>query len=320
MSHDRERFWKALCFFLCLVALGVPTYQTYRYNDQRETRDERQNKQFRRLEAMAKRSLDVAEKHLELYEQQIVAGLETRSRELRTILYAREDCKRAKDDEESLCPLVNDAITRTFALHEIVEVEQRLKARRKDEKKGKASPTSTQESLVDLRGLDMRDVSFLGEELSHAALRRADLSGARFKRVNLMAADLKGANFRKADLSEARLWGVKLNGANLQKANLKRAHVDGTDLRMADFSNANLQGADLEQANLERAELKNAYLQEAHLIGANFRGANLQGAVLKGADLRWTRNLTQEQLDQACGDNETKLPEGLTIPKCEQWQ
>ena len=37
---------------------------------------------------------------------------------------------------------------------------------------------------------------------------------------------------------------------------------------------------------------------------------------LAGADLSGATGLTQKQLDQACGDKETKLPEGLTIKPC----
>ena len=53
---------------------------------------------------------------------------------------------------------------------------------------------------------------------------------------------------------------------------------------------------------------------------ANLQGANLQGANLQGANLRLAENLTQQQLDGACGDEETKLSEGLTIRTCPEEQ
>ena len=40
---------------------------------------------------------------------------------------------------------------------------------------------------------------------------------------------------------------------------------------------------------------------------------DLTGIDLHGANLTGAKNLTQMQLDQACGDAHTKLPEGLTI-------
>ena len=66
---------------------------------------------------------------------------------------------------------------------------------------------------------------------------------------------------------------------------------------------ADLSGADLSDANLSGANLSGANLSDANLSGANLSGANLTGA----------KNLTQEQLDKACGNADTKLPEGLTL-------
>ena len=47
-------------------------------------------------------------------------------------------------------------------------------------------------------------------------------------------------------------------------------------------------------------------LAEANIPGANLSGANLSGA----------KNLTQTQLDKACGNEKTKLPKGLTFRSC----
>ena len=60
----------------------------------------------------------------------------------------------------------------------------------------------------------------------------------------------------------------------------------------------------------EQAILMEANLQKAHLIGAN-----LQKADLYDADLTDVKNFTQAQLNEACVDERTKLPEGLTRPK-----
>jgi hypothetical protein len=83
----------------------------------------------------------------------------------------------------------------------------------------------------------------------------------------------------------------------------------------------NLHGANLKGARLIKTKLNDADLSFANLTGASLRGAdllsaNLRGAILDGADLSGAKNLTQMQLDQACGDAHTKLPEGLTIKPC----
>ena len=93
---------------------------------------------------------------------------------------------------------------------------------------------------------------------------------------------------------------ISLLGANLKGANLPGANLKGADLR----------GADLREANLREANLKEADLQKAL-----FAGANLQGANLEKANLQEATALTQEQLEHASGDENTKLPEGLKVPK-----
>ena len=65
---------------------------------------------------------------------------------------------------------------------------------------------------------------------------------------------------------------------------------------------------------LERADLRGLDLSKASLAGAALARADLEGANLEGARLPGVRNLTQEQLDVANGDDQTVLPAGLTRP------
>jgi uncharacterized protein YjbI with pentapeptide repeats len=84
-------------------------------------------------------------------------------------------------------------------------------------------------------------------------------------------------------------------------------------LGLADLNGAYLSSADLTGANLSGANLRGADLTGANLRSANLRGANLSVAYLIGADLTGAKNLIQTQLNEACGDNETALPEGLSL-------
>ncbi|MCA9465009.1 MAG: pentapeptide repeat-containing protein, partial [Nitrospira sp.] len=52
----------------------------------------------------------------------------------------------------------------------------------------------------------------------------------------------------------------------------------------------------------------------ADLRGTNLEGASLRHARLQGVALRYTHGLTQEQLNAACLDVRTRLPEGLQLP------
>jgi len=77
---------------------------------------------------------------------------------------------------------------------------------------------------------------------------------------------------------------------------------------------AQLQGAHLLAAQLQEATLVGAQLQGANLRYTDLRGANLERAQLQGATLAEVKNLTQDQVNMACVDEDTKLPEGLTKP------
>lgn len=72
---------------------------------------------------------------------------------------------------------------------------------------------------VDLSKADLRGVSLVMADLTHAILRDADLS----------VADLTGADLRYADLRGANLVGARLIGTDLAGCDLR-----GTDLRTAE--------------------------------------------------------------------------------------
>jgi uncharacterized protein YjbI with pentapeptide repeats len=79
---------------------------------------------------------------------------------------------------------------------------------------------------------------------------------------------------------------------------------------------ANLSGQWLPKSDLKEAKLDLAKLSGSTLTGANLRGADLFGANLSDADLREADLTDVTNLDQACGNEKTKLPEGLTIKPC----
>ena len=105
-------------------------------------------------------------------------------------------------------------------------------------------------------------------------------------------------------LEDHKKW-VESEGIEGKKANLYEAN-----LQQANLSFANLQEASLVKANLQQADLGHANLQQADLYEAN-----LSKADLRGANLTDVKNLTQAQLNQACVDEHTKLPKGLTRPE-----
>jgi uncharacterized protein YjbI with pentapeptide repeats len=188
-------------------------------------------------------------------------------------------------------------------------------------------------SWADLTEADLRRANLSGAILGHAILAGANLSGANLSGAILGTALLSKAKLSKAKLAEANLTGANLSGAKLGDAILSKAKLAEADLTGADLVGANLSGAMVNRANLTGAMLNAADLTEAYLIGANLSraelsqadltGTHLTGANLSGANLAGTtldgetpvRGLTQEQLDRALGDRETRLPAKLSRPE-----
>jgi uncharacterized protein YjbI with pentapeptide repeats len=151
---------------------------------------------------------------------------------------------------------------------------------------------------ANIPGANLSGANLSGADLDSAHLNSAYLSGANLSGANLLGANLSGANLTGAKLSRVDLTGANLTSANLGLADLNGAYLSSADLSGANLSGANLRGADLTGANLR---------------SANLRGANLSVAYLIGADLTGAKNLIQTQLNEACGNNETALPERLSL-------
>lgn len=105
------------------------------------------------------------------------------------------------------------------------------------------------------------------------------------------------------------LAGARKKNAMLSNANLQRAMLAGADLRGSDLDSADLRSAMLMGTNLGGTNLANANLEGAMLLGTQFEGARIDGADFSGAAF-----LTQEQIDETCG-NPRVLPQGLKAPK-----
>lgn len=133
-------------------------------------------------------------------------------------------------------------------------------------------------------------------------------------RVNLAEVDSPGAN----------LSGFNFTNVSFYRANLRSARLRGVDCAFADFHEANLIGADLSNASFRNARLSRAYLRNANLDHADLRGVDfrrasltatsLVGADIRGVDLSSTRGLLQDQLEDALGDANTRLPPHLARP------
>lgn len=125
-----------------------------------------------------------------------------------------------------------------------------------------------------------------------------------------------GCNLFQAELSYKDAQKIDLSGARLRQSNLALTTYDDANLTGANLSIANLFGARFNRANFSRANLQNAIAVGTYFGASNLSGADLTGANFSGADLSLAKGLTQAQLNRACGDQNTKLPKGKTLPNC----
>lgn len=117
--------------------------------------------------------------------------------------------------------------------------------------------------------------------------------------------NLNGAYIPKADLQRANLQHADLGNAKLSRAFLSQANLSGAGLVYSDLSGANLNSVNLSGAILWGADLRDAYLWNTDLSGASLRSNLVYGDA---------RNLTQQQLDEACG-KPASLPLSLHLDK-----
>lgn len=173
----------------------------------------------------------------------------------------------------------------------------------------------------DLSGARLGEANFTATDLMNTTLDGADLEKAKLLRASLADASAKGTRFARVEAYRTSFRNLDAPGASFEGAELQRS-----DFRGATLSKANFTKAELGRSQFDGAELGGTSFALASLARADFRGAKLSAPLdfdraflfltrLEDLDLSAATGLTQMQLDMACGNDGTVLPEGLTRPK-----
>ena len=139
------------------------------------------------------------------------------------------------------------------------------------------------------RNFSLEGETVIDQDLTIMTLAGASLEATMMTKVDLDEVDLRDANLSSATIEDSSLFGADLSGANLAGATLRDVDLRGADLTGAIMSNARL---------LEGTRLEFTALYETRL---------------DGADLSGTLNLREGQLEDACGDQRTRLPASVTV-------
>jgi uncharacterized protein YjbI with pentapeptide repeats len=178
-----------------------------------------------------------------------------------------------------------------------------------------------QESSLDNANLKAAD--FSSTDLRKSSLNGVNFEKAKLVRTFLEGSQLKGANFNKVEAYRSDFSGVVAPGATFVNAEVQRASFKGANLQGVDFTKAELGRADFDDANLIGTTFTMANLSRARLNGAKFAGpvdfrdSFLLLTRIEGVDLAAATGLKQHQINLACGDEDTRLPQGLSRP--ESW-
>lgn len=148
-----------------------------------------------------------------------------------------------------------------------------------------------------------------------AALPAAAQNAGQIARVR-GGASCAGCNLFQGEFSGLQARGLNLSGARLRQADLSLSVMNRTRFANADLRDIEAYGAVFSGSSFAGADLTNASFVGTYLEGATFTGAKLNGTNLSGAEMSRARGLSQSQLNQACGDQNTVLPSGLRIPAC----
>jgi uncharacterized protein YjbI with pentapeptide repeats len=107
-----------------------------------------------------------------------------------------------------------------------------------------------------------------------------------------------------------------LANADLTNQCVKHGNLEGADFDGAKMVLMCMSFGDFKGASFRNSDLSGANLAHAKLDDADLSGARLTIASIRAADLSHAKGLTQAQLDQACGDSETRLPAHLHVRIC----
>ncbi len=171
-----------------------------------------------------------------------------------------------------------------------------------------------------LDGADLHGTDFTYTDLRGSSLNKANFEKAKLIRTSLASSQLQDANLVKieayrSDFSDVNAENAKFVNAEMQRANFQNAKLVNTDFTKAELGRADFEGAMLTGTKFSMANLSRARFEGAKFTGPiDFENSFLLLTRIEGLDLSSATGLDQKQIDIACGDDKTKLPQGLNKP------
>ena len=170
--------------------------------------------------------------------------------------------------------------------------------------------------------IDLRRCYLVNLELHEANLTRINMRYSKIWGAYLVNCDFSNSVLERSEFTSPWAINQREQGTINARSSLDeiREHVESQTVLMnvkfigSELPNANFRGAEMHNVQLTGAELHGADLSMTTMRDIEFKGANLHSVNLSGANLSGysgegstklpSRNLTQDQLNQACADPE----------------
>ncbi len=167
-----------------------------------------------------------------------------------------------------------------------------------------------------LQGSQLDSATLVNAKISRAIMtnmtaRGADFSSTLIEDTDMTGIQAQGALFKETEISNSILSAGQYSGTDFSGSAFVATYLDQSIFFGANFNDVTFYDVNMSRANLEQVRGQGAVFDKVEFYKTKLAGANFSGA-----DLSTATALTQEQLSLACGNAETKLPEGMTIPTC----
>ncbi|WP_080688003.1 pentapeptide repeat-containing protein [Candidatus Synechococcus spongiarum] len=129
---------------------------------------------------------------------------------------------------------------------------------------------------------------------------------------NIKQDDKKSFQF---DLSSSRIFSADLSFIELRSTNMSDSMVQKCCFDQSILSDSSFVSSDLQESTFVKAILKNCEFKDTNFCDCDFKDCDLSGSKFEKCDLTDAKNLTQEQINSATVDQDTKLPEGRSYLK-----
>ena len=180
------------------------------------------------------------------------------------------------------------------------------------------------------RNLIMDGFNFSGSDFTRADLSASDLRNSKFTNAKFVKTNLVRASLAGSVSENANFEGVTASRTDFSDGNYRNSSFAKAEISRSNFSNSTLENADMSKADFSRVNFLNANLKGVNLSFSNISRANLTGVLIdenfslegsfmfltniEGVNLSALKGLAQWQIDMACGNDKTQLPDGLTTP------